>query len=44
MEVRDIGRHHLADDPSDRSDPTDPSDQPSTQALTRIADDRRYAA
>lgn len=38
MAVRDIGRRHAADDPSDASD------QPPTQASTRIADDRRYAA
>lgn len=38
MAVREIGRRHSADDRSD------PSDQPPSQALTRIADDRRYAA
>jgi len=37
MNVREIGRQRAADDPSDRSD------QPPDQALTRIADDRRYA-
>ena len=42
LAVREIGRRPSApDDPSDRSDP---SDQPPAQALTRIADDRRYAA
>jgi len=40
MAVRDIGRRHPADDPSD---PSDRSDHPPTQAPTRIADDRRYA-
>ncbi|MDD5707205.1 MAG: four helix bundle suffix domain-containing protein, partial [Kiritimatiellae bacterium] len=39
MAVRNIGRHHSVDD---RSDPSDPSN-PSPQALTRTADDRRYA-
>jgi restriction system protein len=43
MAVRAIGRAST-DDPSDRSDPSDPSDHPPTQALTRIADDRRCAA
>lgn len=41
MAVRAIGRLHRADDPSDR---TDPSDHPPTQASTRVADERRYAA
>ncbi len=38
MAVREIGRRHSADDPSD------PTDHPPDQAPTRIADDRRYAA
>jgi len=42
MAVREIGRRPSS--PGDPSDRSDPSDQTPSQALTRIADDRRYAA
>lgn len=42
MAVRTIGRTPSTED--DRSDPSNPSDHRPTQALTRLADDRRYAA
>jgi restriction system protein len=44
MAVREIGRRPSSPNDPSASDRSDQSDQPPPQALTRIADDRRYAA